>query len=126
VGSYRKVKLPSFPLTQVLIDGETGNKSDPLNFVMFAQAMREEMKVYIKDKDLREWLMPSFNTTTYSVRVVASIVFMGAMSMYFNYTGRTGCGLPSATLLVTKRAREMMLEKIGKLPEFGNELKQSY
>ena len=66
----------------------------PLEFVSFAQRMTGEMQKHIIDKELQEWLMPDFTTTTTNGKVIASAVLMGAMSKYFDYSGRTGCGLP--------------------------------
>lgn len=73
------------------------------------------------DKDLGDWVMPDFTTTTENDRVVASVTFMGAMSAYFDYGGRTGCGLPSVTLMGEQRDRETILEKLEKVKTLGDE-----
>jgi hypothetical protein len=76
-----------------------GSTKTGLNFPKFARKMTEKMQEHIIDKELSEWVIPNFSTTTEHDKVVASVVFMGPMSKYFDFGGRTGCGLPSVTLL---------------------------
>lgn len=73
-----------------------------LDFAKFAKEMSCAIEDHILDKRLREWIMPAFSTTTDNDKVIASIVFMGAMIKYFTYGGMTSCGLPSVTLLGEK------------------------
>jgi hypothetical protein len=51
------------------------------------------------DKEIRNWLIPDFSTTTDQDVAVASMTMMGAMKKYFTYEANTGCGFPSVTLL---------------------------
>jgi hypothetical protein len=101
----------------IAIGGRTGS----LEFGEFAQCMMEEMQGIIVDKGLKDWIMPDFSTTTESDRIVASIIFMGAMSKYFTYDGATGCGLPSVKLLGEKEDWEKILMKIDKVRDLGDE-----
>ena len=80
------------------IHGQSKSENNPLQFAEFAQRMTHKMQDSIVDPELREWVMPSFTTTTELDRVVASITFMGALSEYFDYGGVTGCGIPSVRL----------------------------
>ncbi|KAJ4145838.1 hypothetical protein LMH87_004670 [Akanthomyces muscarius] len=55
---------------------------------------------HIKDPALREWVMPSFSTTTIVDRAVAAALFIGAMQTEKCPTSRmSGGALPSVTLL---------------------------
>ena len=79
------------------------------------------MQEQILDKDLRDWVMPEFTTTTENDRVVASVAFMGAMSAYFDYGGKTGCGLQSVTLMGEQEDWEVILRKLEKVKTLGDE-----
>ena len=73
---------------------------------------------------MEDWVMPDFRTMVATDEVVASIVFMGAMRRYFDFGGRTGCGLLSVTLLEKKTDWENILKKPDGFPELGVEPKQ--
>jgi hypothetical protein len=100
--------------------------SSSLGFSKFVQNMTNCMQEQIVDKDLREWVIPNFTTTTETDIVVASVAFMGAMSAYFDYGGRTGCGLPSVTLMGEQKDWEVILEKLEKVKTLGDEPTQWY
>jgi hypothetical protein len=53
----------------------------------------------IKDPSLREWILPSFTTTTKVDQTVAAILMMATLQKYFTFGCGTCCGLPSVTLL---------------------------
>jgi hypothetical protein len=101
----------------IAIRGQTGN----LQFGDFVQRMTEAMQENLLDEGLKDWIMPNFSTTTESDKIVASIIFMGAMSKYFTYDGATGCGLPSVKLLGEKEDWEKILMKIDKVKDLGDE-----
>jgi len=88
-------------LLEIEISGSSKTDNEPctLGFAAFARNMVAKMQENITDKELSEWVIPNFSTTTENDKVVASIVFMGSMSKYFSYGGRTSCGIPSVTLL---------------------------
>lgn len=46
---------------------------------------------------------------------------MGLMQQYFDYTASIICGLPSVTLLGEKSDWEVLLAKLNRLPDFGEE-----
>lgn len=56
----------------------------------------------VKDASLREWIMPSFTTTTMQDEIAASIIMMGTMQKYFVYMCEETCGIPSVTLLARR------------------------
>jgi hypothetical protein len=94
---------------------------DTVVFGRLAQEMTREIQKNVKDPDLREWVMPSFSTTTTCDKVVASILFMGATQKYFSQTMVLRCGIPSVTLLGEKADWEAILTKIEKIPQLGRE-----
>jgi hypothetical protein len=98
-----------------------GGKAGSVQFGEFAQSMTEAMQGNIVDKGLKDWIIPDFSTTTENDKIVASIIFMGAMSKYFTYDGATSCGLPSVKLLGEKEDWEKMLMKIDKVRDWGDE-----
>lgn len=84
----------------VFISGETRNSKNPLHFVGFGRDVTKMMQEKIIDKSLSGWLIPDFSTTTEIHCVIASIVFISAMSKYFYPPDEAaGCGLPSVTLM---------------------------
>lgn len=47
--------------------------------VAFAKQMSKEIQKHVVDPGLREWILPSFTTTTSQDEVVASVLMMGTM-----------------------------------------------
>lgn len=47
----------------------------------------------VNDPQLRDWIMPGFSAATYHDKVVAVVLFMGAMQAYFEYAMSLCCGL---------------------------------
>lgn len=97
-----------------------------IDFGMFAKVMSNEIDKCMVDRDLKEWVMPAFSTTTKQDEVVASVLLMGSLREYFGYTCVMRCGLPSVTLLGEKADWEKILSRLDKLKEFGNEPTQFY
>lgn len=75
----------------------------------------------IKVDWLREWIMPSFTTSQPDDNMTANILFMGLMKDYFAYYIDEICGIPSITLLGDLEDWKKLLEKIDRLPFFGEE-----
>ncbi|KAF5967854.1 DUF4419 domain-containing protein [Fusarium coicis] len=75
----------------------------------------------VKDPELGNWVMPSFSTTTDTDRVVASVLFMGAMQKYFSYGMCLTCGIPSVTLLGEISDWEAILTRLDRLDHLGKE-----
>lgn len=97
---------------------------DSANFGAFAEQMTHMIAKNVKDPELRDWVMPSFTTTTESDVAVASVLFMGAMQKYFKYTFTVCCGIPSVTVLGEIEDWETMLARLDKLEQLGEEPKQ--
>ncbi|KAI8164729.1 Vegetative incompatibility protein HET-E-1 [Colletotrichum sp. SAR 10_70] len=94
------------------------------DFGGLAQRFSEMISSNVKDEELHDWIMPSFTTTSDNDRVVASILFMGAMQNYFSYEAQLRCGLPSVTLQGDVADYEDILARLQKIEEFGDEPKQ--
>ncbi|KAG5660396.1 hypothetical protein KAF25_003002 [Fusarium avenaceum] len=88
---------------------------------VFAKLMADEISKNVKDPELRDWVLPSFSTTTDTDRVVGSVLFMGAMQKYFSYTCCLACGIPSVTLLGEVSDYENILKRLDRLEEMGAE-----
>ncbi|GKT50769.1 uncharacterized protein ColSpa_10950 [Colletotrichum spaethianum] len=91
------------------------------NFGAFAQRMTHMIAKNVKDPELRTWVMPSFSTTTDTDRVVASVLFMGAMQKYFSYGFTMCCGIPSVTLLGEVADYQEILARLDKMEQLGDE-----
>ena len=91
-----------------------------------AEAMGHQLQKHIVDEELRDWIMPTFTTTTKQDEVVASVIMMGAMQKYFSYKFTLCCGLPSVTLLGEQSDWENMVARLEKLKTFGEETEVWY
>ena len=94
------------------------------DYAIVAEQMTYLLAKKVNDPDLREFVMPDFSTTTNSDKVVAAILFMGAMQKYFRFGARSGCGIPSVTLQGERADWQMMLQRLEKIPKLGEEAGQ--
>ncbi|TVY86198.1 Uncharacterized protein LAWI1_G008153 [Lachnellula willkommii] len=92
----------------------------------FSYKMTQLIAENVKDPSLREWIIPSFTTTTELDRAVAAIMMMATMQKYFTYSCSILCGLPSVTLLGEKSDWEDLAKRAERLVTFGEEPKQWY
>jgi Domain of unknown function (DUF4419) len=117
-------------LTLYLDDKDFDNK-DPLthraDWGKFSFKMSKLIAENIKDPSLRQWMQPSFTTTTKVDQAVAAILMMSTLQKYFNYNyDCTSCGLPSVTLLGEKSDWALLAKKAERLVTFGDEPKLWY
>ncbi|KAF5531109.1 DUF4419 domain-containing protein [Fusarium napiforme] len=91
------------------------------NIGALAQQLAGLVSKNVKDPELGDWVMPSFSTTTDTDRVVASVLFMGAMQKYFSHGMRLTCGIPSVTLLGEISDWEAILTRLDRLDQLGKE-----
>ncbi|KAF5715712.1 hypothetical protein FMUND_6721 [Fusarium mundagurra] len=91
------------------------------NIGALTQQLAELVSKNVKDPELGDWIMPSFSTTTDTDRVVASVLFMGAMQKYFSYGMCLTCGIPSVTLLGEISDWEAILMRLDRLDQLGKE-----
>ncbi|OKL56803.1 hypothetical protein UA08_07778 [Talaromyces atroroseus] len=94
---------------------------DYADFGALAVRMTKLIEKNVVDPDLRDWIMPSFSTTTESDTVVAAILMMGSLQKYFSYAMTLICGIPSVTLLGEREDWLSMVQKLEKLKQLGNE-----
>ncbi|KAF9877125.1 hypothetical protein CkaCkLH20_05391 [Colletotrichum karsti] len=94
---------------------------DYADFSVFAERMTHMIAKNVKDPGLRDWVMPSFSTTTTTDQVVASVLFMGAMQKYFSYNWTLDCGIPSVTLLGEVADYENILARLDRIEQLGDE-----
>ncbi|PNP78019.1 hypothetical protein FNYG_08745 [Fusarium nygamai] len=101
-----------------VIDSATLHTAD---YGKLSQRMTLAIEKNIKDPSFREWVLPSFSTTTDNDRIVGSVLLMGALQKYFSYRITMLCGIPSVTLLGEKTDYEDILKRLDKLDEMGEE-----
>ncbi|VDC04763.1 unnamed protein product [Peniophora sp. CBMAI 1063] len=92
-----------------------------VDFGDMAVRMTNEMDKFIVDRALRDWILPSFSTTTENDTVVASVAMMATMKAYFEYSFGITCGIPKVTLEGDKADWEDLLRRARKLMEYGEE-----
>ena len=97
---------------------------DVADFGFLAVQMTELIAKNVIDPELREWVMPSFTTTTADDKVVGAVLFMGAMQSYFSYKMSIDCGLPSVTLLGEVSDWIDILRRLDKIDLLGEEPRQ--
>ncbi|KAI1010386.1 hypothetical protein LB503_004995 [Fusarium chuoi] len=91
------------------------------DFGNLAQQMTIEIAKNINDPSLREWVLPSFSTTTENDRIVGSVLLMGTLQKYFCYGMTMTCGIPSVTLLGEVADYEDILKRLDRFDEMGEE-----
>lgn len=87
-----------------------------LNFEQLAQIMATFISQSIVDDELREWIIPSFSTTTDNDRSVAAIVMIATLQQYIAFRISGGCGFPSVALLGERSDWEDILRRVERLP----------
>lgn len=91
------------------------------DYQFLAQCMADKIDENVVDPELKEWIMPSFSTTTYVDRTVAAVLMMGTMQKYFSYKVTLMCGIPTVTLLGERDDWVQLLKKLDKIAQFGDE-----
>jgi hypothetical protein len=94
---------------------------ETVDFGLFARRITALIQQNVKDPNLRDWIMPTFSTTTVDDRTTAAVLMMGSLQAYFAYTSMICCGIPSVTLLGQREDYEDILERLDKLEELGPE-----
>ncbi|CEJ86513.1 hypothetical protein VHEMI04127 [[Torrubiella] hemipterigena] len=95
-----------------------------VDFGQLADQMTHLISKNVKDPMLRDFVMPSFTTTTETDTAAAAVLFMGAMQKYFSYGFTIECGIPSVTLLGEVSDWESIVTKLDRLEQLGEEPKQ--
>ena len=99
----------------------TNDFIETVDFGWMAYQMTALIYKNVLDKELREWIMPAFTTTTNSDKVVAAILMMGTMKKYFRYTFESRCGIPAVTLLGEREDWALLVTRLEKLGHLGDE-----
>ena len=68
---------------------------------------------------VKEWIEPSFSTTTPNDRLIGGVALMGAMKNYFAFSVFIECGLPGVTLLGTLEDWKTIRTRADKLLEYA-------
>lgn len=97
---------------------------DTIDFGELAVLMTGEMDKHIVDKGLKEWILPDFTTTTPSDTVTASVLMMGALQSYFEYSMMLLCGIPSVTLLGERDDWVSIQRRLDRFDGWGEEAKE--
>ncbi|MCJ1232956.1 hypothetical protein MMC14_000910 [Varicellaria rhodocarpa] len=70
----------------IIVYDEGGDFLDQSDiFGTLAMRMAKEMERRITETDMREWIMPSFTTTTKTDETTAAVIMMGTLQNYFTY-----------------------------------------
>jgi hypothetical protein len=94
---------------------------ETVDFGVFARRMTGLIQENVKDPNLRDWIMPTFSTTTVDDRTTAAVLMMGSLQEYFSYTCDVMCGIPSVTLLGERADYEDIYGRLDKLEELGQQ-----
>ncbi|GAB1310438.1 hypothetical protein MFIFM68171_00648 [Madurella fahalii] len=93
----------------------------PVNLPGLISRFSGAIQKRVKTPWLEDWIMPRFSTTSPEDRLTATIMMMGITASYFAYGMGITCGIPSVTLLGEREDWELLVDKLGRLPEFGRE-----
>ncbi|KAL7811358.1 hypothetical protein V8C26DRAFT_422453 [Trichoderma gracile] len=80
-----------------------------------------EIQKRVKTDWLLDWIMPGFTTSDDNDGLTATVLMMGLMQHYFEFSGGIICGLPEVTLLGERDDWVKLLEKLDRLKEWGEE-----
>jgi hypothetical protein len=94
---------------------------ETMDFGLFARRMTGLLQENLKDPNFRDWIMPTFSTTTVDDRSTAAVLMMGSLQAYFTYRSLLMCGIPSVTLLGERADYKDILQRLDKLDELGPE-----
>jgi hypothetical protein len=80
-----------------------------------------EIQSRVKTDWLLGWIMPGFSTTDRNDNLTATVLMMGLMQHYFEFSGGIVCGLPQVTLLGERQDWVRLLGKLDRLADWGDE-----
>ena len=80
-----------------------------------------EIQKRVKTDWLLGWIEPGFSTTTRADNLTATVLMMGLVQQYFEFSGGIICGLPSVQLLGERHDWARLVDKLERLGEFGPE-----
>eukprot|EP01133_Synstelium_polycarpum_P006254 gene6254-7253_t len=89
-----------------------------MDYPRLAALMTEAIAANITDPSIREWVMPSFTTTTPTDEMVGAVALMSTVKSYFDYELVSECGLPRVTLHGTLDDWKGIKDRVARLTEF--------
>ncbi|KDR69753.1 hypothetical protein GALMADRAFT_160257 [Galerina marginata CBS 339.88] len=92
-----------------------------VDFGDLARQMVDLIHRNVVDKELKDWILPNFSTTSHNDTVVCAVMMMATLKAYFSYMFQLDCGIPSVTLEGEKSDWEKLLARLDKLESFGPE-----
>ncbi|KAM0262999.1 hypothetical protein ACHAQJ_001377 [Trichoderma viride] len=102
-------------------DGKEEIKVWRLSWHDVIAAFAGEIQQRVKTDWLLDWIMPGFSTTDDNDGLTATVLMMGLMQHYFEFSGGIICGLPEVTLLGERDDWVKLLGKLDRLKEWGEE-----
>jgi hypothetical protein len=90
-----------------------------LDVVTMSRKFTRLLHEHLIDKNIKDWLLLDFSTTTDHDVAVASMVMVSTYREYFNMSGASGCGLPSVTLLGEREDWAKMRHRLERLVAGG-------
>lgn len=103
---------------QLVVEGP--GSIETADYAEFARNMSDEISKNLISDDIRDWIIPSFTTTTAHDKAVFSVMMMATMQKYFDYTFVTLCGLPQVTLLGEVSDWEDLEKRAKRITEFDS------
>ncbi|KYQ91415.1 hypothetical protein DLAC_08379 [Tieghemostelium lacteum] len=76
--------------------------------------MSIETSKNIKDASIKDWIIPSFSTTTETDKIVGCVALMSSLQKYFDYNYSLSCGIPRVTMMGTVNDWKSIKKKIKK------------
>ncbi|GAM21970.1 hypothetical protein SAMD00019534_051450 [Acytostelium subglobosum LB1] len=83
-----------------------------------AMMMTDQIAANIKDPSVRDWVLPSFTTTSNTDRVVGAFALMATLKKYFDYKFSLCCGLPKVTIMGTVEDWTQVRQRVERFVEF--------
>ncbi|CAL8075300.1 unnamed protein product [Orchesella dallaii] len=113
---YRK-KFVNFEGKRKLVVTTSGSLHT-VSYSWLTNAMTNEINKNLVDPQVKNWILPTFTTTTENDKVAVGVVFMAAMKKYFTYVSAIFCGIPFITLEGTVEDWRNVLDRLEKLKEY--------
>lgn len=85
---------------------------------LFVTLMTEKIDENLVDKTVKDWILPSFTTTTPNDIISCGTIFMAVTKKYFDFTCCLMCGIPYVTLEGTVADWENILNRLEKLNSY--------
>ena len=112
-------KFVSHEATKELVLEIPESALEDINWNYVGDGMNNLLDNNLVDKELKNWITPTFSTTTRTDKTVSAILMMASMKKYFGFTFQMMCGIPNVTLEGTKEDWIDIQTRLGKLDSWG-------